>query len=71
MALCGSSTNVQNDNTVNVASTMPRRSRTANATTMATPARTMIHRSPDAPPVALNQPSVEKMARRFDTLTFV
>ena len=69
IALCGSSTKAQNDS--------DRQRGEHHAESIAhgegddawrRPASTMIHRSPAAPPVALNQPSVEKIARRFDTL---
>ena len=50
---------------------MPRRSRTAKATTIATAQSTITQRSPAAPPVALYQPSREKMPRTVLTLSFV
>ncbi len=71
MALWGSRTKAQKERIVNVASTMPRRSRTQKATTMASAQRTMTHRSPAAPPVTLNHPNVEKIERSVETGTFV
>ena len=71
IALWGSRTKAQNERTVNDASTMPRRSRTAKATTTATPAITMTQRSPPAPPPVLIQPSVEKMSWSVPTGTLM
>ena len=50
---------------------MPRRSRTENATIIASAASTMTQRSPPAPPVALNHPSWAKMSCNVLTGSFV
>ena len=71
IALWGSSTKAQNDATVDLGEHQPKAIAHEEGDEHRDAARTMIQRSPAAPPSALNHPSVEKISRKFDTGTFV